>query len=432
MSAKRTLDSFFQPVASKKVKLATDAAPIPTAETTRTDHRSAIITPTNAYESLTSANDLLLPSTESPSTYPSYAASIPQLPAALADVLATSTPAHSGKPMTHAPDLDLLYFQPFLPRPAATALFTFLRASLPFYRVKYSIKRGSTETEINTPRYTTVFGLDANAKFSPGTSENPDVAGTSILDAKTGKPLPEATYTCRPQPIPECLDLLRRLVEAFTGSEYNFVLVNYYASGQDSISYHSDDEKFLGHEPAIASLSLGATRDFLMRHKPLARDARKDATAGISGNRGTVGGKKGAGKVDAENEELTEEDLAVREAHKNPLKLPMAGGDMVLMRGRSQSHWLHSVPKRAGKGGGEQGRINITFRKALVKGGTENYYQYNVGRGPPMRWDMKRKEMVELEPTRSIEKSEDKDGDKAWTRTATKYGIDFERKWHEK
>ena len=72
--------------------------------------------------------------------------------------------------------------------------------------------------------------------------------------------------------------------------------------------------------------------------------------------------------------------------NEKPLKLPLASGDMVLMRGRTQSNWLHSIPKRKG-GESERGRINITFRKALVRGGTENYYQYNVGKGEVWGWD---------------------------------------------
>ena len=78
--------------------------------------------------------------------------------------------------------------------------------------------------------------------------------------------------------------------------------------------------------------------------------------------------------------------------NEKPLKLPLASGDMVLMRGRTQSNWLHSIPKRKG-GESERGRINITFRKALVRGGTENYYQYNVGKGEVWRWDNVKGEM---------------------------------------
>ena len=155
---------------------------------------------------------------------------------------------------------------------------------------------------------------------------------------------------CEPRPIPACLDQLRQITEVFTGSSYNFCLVNYYAGGNDSISYHSDDERFLGPEPAIASFSLGARRDFLLRHKPP---------------------KNG--------EMLGDEDSKV-------LKYPLVSGDMILMRGKTQANWLHSIPKRKG-GEVDKGRINITFRKAMVPGGTANYYQYNVGVGEVYKWN---------------------------------------------
>lgn len=197
---------------------------------------------------------------------------------------------------------------------------------------------------------TTVFGVDETSRFAPD--------GT-LIDAQTSKPIPKDKYTtCKPRPIPHCLDELRKITEVFTSSTYNFCLVNYYASGNDSISYHSDDERFLGPNPSIASFSLGAKRDFLLKHKP----------------------PKGAS-----NAELTA-------ASEKPLKLALVSGDMVLMRGLTQSNWLHSIPKRKG-GESDKGRINITFRKAMVKYGTENYYQYNVGNGAVWKWDSKSKEM---------------------------------------
>ena len=78
--------------------------------------------------------------------------------------------------------------------------------------------------------------------------------------------------------------------------------------------------------------------------------------------------------------------------NEKPLKLPLASGDMILMRGKTQANWLHSIPKRKG-GESDRGRINITFRKAMVKGGTENYYQYNVGNGCVWRWDSQKGKM---------------------------------------
>ena len=304
--SKRPLDNFFKPTQSKKARV----------------------------ESSDDASD-----------HATYPWSILQLPPDLNASLGFA-PATEGKAINDQPDLDLLYFQPYTSRDVAKDLFDFLRDSLFFYRVQYKIKRGLVETQINTPRFTTVFGVDGSSRFAPD---------GSLLDARTGHPVPKDRYKCQPRPIPGCLDSLRTLVEGSTGAAYNFCLVNYYADGNDSISYHSDDERFLGPEPTIASISLGGTRDFLMKHKPVPTDPS-----------------------------LSE---------RKPLKLPLGSGDMVLMRGRTQSNWLHSIPKRKGGESG-RGRINITFRRAMVKGGTENYYQYNVGTGGIFKWNGEKKEMV--------------------------------------
>lgn len=136
-------------------------------------------------------------------------------------------------------------------------------------------------------------------------------------------------------------------MEEVTGETYNFTLVNYYSTGNDSISYHSDSEQFLGPEPCIASISLGAPRDFMLRH--------------------------------VKHKEL---GLPVQ-------KYSLHDGDMVVMRGRTQHDWEHSIPKRKNA----DGRINITFRRGRVKYATQNYYTYNVGTGPLHRWNGS--EMVE-------------------------------------
>lgn len=285
--------------------------------------------------------DISLEASTDNSRHPTYPFAVPHLPPDISDALGFA-PDDEGKAINDQPDLDLLYFQPYVPQSIHRQLFRFLRAELFFYRVQYKIKRGPVETQINTPRFTTVFGVDQSSRFS---------ANGSVVDATSGAPVPSDRYKCRPRPLPQCLDFLRTLTEGSTGEKFNFCLVNYYASGSDSISYHSDDERFLGPDPAIASFSLGAKRDFLMKHKP---DPKIEV--------------------------------------KPPLKLPLASGDMVLMRGKTQSNWLHSIPKRKG-GEADLGRINITFRKALVRGGTENYYQYNVGTGPPYRWNEQKQEM---------------------------------------
>lgn len=307
----RTLDSFFAPPPTKRSRL---------ADADKTDDSSV-----------------------PRSTHPTYPFSIPHLTPGILETL-NFAPAEEGRVINDKPDLDLLYFKPYIPKEISRDLFDFLRSKLFFYRVKYTIKRGPTETLINTPRYTTVFGIDETSRF--------DAQG-EVVEAVSGKPVVKGAYKCQPRPLPECLDVLRKLTENATGCTFNFALVNYYASGDDSISYHSDDERFLGPLPAIASFTLGVQRDFLLKHKPT---EQKD------------------------------------ESETKPLKFPLASGDMILMKGKTQSCWLHSIPKRKGGEVGK-GRINITFRKAMVKGGTENYYRYNVGDGGVFSWDDVKRDM---------------------------------------
>ncbi|WPG97993.1 Hypothetical protein R9X50_00077600 [Acrodontium crateriforme] len=278
------------------------------------------------------------------SNHQTYPFAIPFLPSDINEML-NFAPASEGRVINDQPDLDLIYYQPYIPKEAQKDLFEFLRQELFFYRVKYTIKRGNVETLINTPRFTTVYGLDETARF--------DSSG-AIVDSNTEKAVTKGTYKCQPRPLPQCLDHLRTLTENATSQKFNFALVNYYASGNDSISYHSDDERFLGPDPAIASFTLGAKRDFLMKHKPTSSDYISE---------------------------------------KQPMKLQLASGDMILMKGRTQSQWLHSIPKRK-TGEADKGRINITFRRAMVKGGTENYYRYNVGDGEVFRWNANRREMT--------------------------------------
>lgn len=320
--SKRTLDTFFLAPSAKKLRLSQDV--------------SATLPPVGC---MPAAMD----------DHPSYPWAVPHLPAPIKEELELLVTAE-GQDINNQPDLDLLYFQPFIPQSIERALFEFLRSELFFYRVKYTIKRFGVETQINTPRYTTVFGVDETSRF---VTEPPSIVDVS----HPFKPVSKTKYKCQPRPIPECLDFLRRVTEAATDTKYHFCLVNYYATGADSISVHSDNERFLGHDPAIASFSLGAKRDFLMKHKPFAPEA---------------------GVVAPET---------------TPIKLALASGDMVLMRGRTQSHWVHSIPKRKG-GEVDKGRINITLRKAMVPYGTENYYHYNVGNGSAYKWNKEKREMV--------------------------------------
>ena len=121
------------------------------------------------------------------------------------------------------------------------------------------------------------------------------------------------------QPFTPALAAIRARIEALTGTAFNSVLLNLYRDGADGMSWHSDDEPELGPEPLIASLSLGATRRFLLR--------RRDANA-------------------------------------SRFALELADGSLLLMEPPLQAHWQHSVPKTRRATGA---RINLTWRRILPR-----------------------------------------------------------------
>jgi alkylated DNA repair dioxygenase AlkB len=131
---------------------------------------------------------------------------------------------------------------------------------------------------------------------------------------------PEAVYTysgvtMKPAPWTAALTELRRAVEAVSGSAFNSVLLNLYRGGQDSMGWHSDDEPELGMNPVIASLSFGAERRFLLRHRALPEERRE---------------------------------------------IVLEHGSLLVMGGALQHHWQHSVPKSVRI---HTPRINLTFRQ---------------------------------------------------------------------
>jgi alkylated DNA repair dioxygenase AlkB len=129
---------------------------------------------------------------------------------------------------------------------------------------------------------------------------------------------PEAKYTYsgienEPKPMTPILDKIREILEKHTHCQFNSVLLNYYRSGRDSIYWHSDDEPELGKNPTIASISLGATRTFHLRHK------------------------------------IT----------KELIQIPLTHGTLLIMAGEIQHKWEHSIPKEPTI---RKPRINLTFR----------------------------------------------------------------------
>jgi alkylated DNA repair dioxygenase AlkB len=112
---------------------------------------------------------------------------------------------------------------------------------------------------------------------------------------------------------PSYLNELRLRVEQKTGQAYNALLINYYRDGQDSNGWHADNEKSLGKNPSIASLSLGATRRFEFNH--LTKGTRQ--------------------------------------------KILLTAGSLLHMHGAIQHHYKHQLPKMSGL---LEARLNLTFR----------------------------------------------------------------------
>lgn len=132
---------------------------------------------------------------------------------------------------------------------------------------------------------------------------------------------PDRTYVysgIRNEPVrwTELLSNIKILVESLTSEKFNSVLLNCYRNNDDSMGFHSDDEKELGPEPSIASLTFGDSRTFIFKHK-------------------------------------FEKDLP-------PVRIKLENGSLLLMRGKTQKYWKHAINRESRLCGP---RINLTFRK---------------------------------------------------------------------
>lgn len=121
-----------------------------------------------------------------------------------------------------------------------------------------------------------------------------------------------------PLPWTDTLARMRTVVQDIAHERFNSVLLNYYRDHRDSMGFHSDDEKELGPTPVIASLSLGATRTFVLKHK-------------------------------------TRPEL-------NPVRLELPSGSLLLMKGLTQKNWKHGINKQSRPCGP---RVNLTFRRIV-------------------------------------------------------------------
>jgi alkylated DNA repair dioxygenase AlkB len=125
--------------------------------------------------------------------------------------------------------------------------------------------------------------------------------------------------TLTPLPWSEGVAHVRAIASQAAGEHFNSVLFNLYRDGRDSMGFHSDDEPELGLAPCIASVSLGATRKFRLRPRRM---------------KGML----------------------------EPLEVGLGHGSLLVMRGGTQAHWVHGVPKEPGV---DAPRVNLTFRRVF-------------------------------------------------------------------
>ncbi|MDQ7947974.1 MAG: alpha-ketoglutarate-dependent dioxygenase AlkB [Pedobacter sp.] len=115
---------------------------------------------------------------------------------------------------------------------------------------------------------------------------------------------------------PELL-MIKNIVEPIAGISFNSVLLNYYRDGQDSVAWHSDNEKALGPKPTIASVTFGQVREFDIRNKA---------------------------------------------DHSEKYSIRLEHGSLLLMKGDLQTKWDHRVAKSTKP---MKPRINLTFRVVI-------------------------------------------------------------------
>lgn len=115
--------------------------------------------------------------------------------------------------------------------------------------------------------------------------------------------------------LPELLEL-KQLVESLTKETYNSCLLNLYHDGSEGMAWHSDSEKDLKPEGEIASMTFGAERKFSFKHK------------------------ESKVKIDVQLEH----------------------GSLLVMKGTTQTHWLHRLPPTKVI---HKSRINLTFRTII-------------------------------------------------------------------
>ncbi|MFE3870976.1 alpha-ketoglutarate-dependent dioxygenase AlkB family protein [Flavobacterium sp. ZS1P70] len=183
------------------------------------------------------------------------------------------------------PDAEVIYYPNFFNKEEANSIYAELINEIPWQQDEITVY-GKKHPQ---PRLTALFGNE-------------------------GKPYSYSNIKMQPHPWNSLLQKIKSQVEHVSDTIFTTVLLNKYRDGKDSNGWHADNEKELGTNPIIASISFGAERTFQLKH-----NSDKDQKKSIL----------------------------------------LEHGSLLLMKGMTQHFWKHQIPKTAKPIGP---RINLTFR----------------------------------------------------------------------
>lgn len=183
------------------------------------------------------------------------------------------------------PDAEIIYFPSFLSLEESNSLFLELLENTPWQQDEIMVYG----KKYPQPRLTALYGNEE-------------------------KPYSYSNIVMHPHHWTSSLEKIKLLVENISNVNFTTVLLNYYRDGNDGNGWHADNEKELGSNPIIASLSLGAERNFQLKH----------------------------------NNDASQKKNIILE-----------NGSLLLMKGSTQHFWKHQIPKTKKTIGA---RINLTFR----------------------------------------------------------------------
>ena len=183
------------------------------------------------------------------------------------------------------PDADIEYYPNFFESNRADEFFEKLKNEIPWQQDNITVF-GKTHPQ---PRLTALFGNE-------------------------GKPYSYSNIVMQPNTWNPLLLFIKNEIEEICQENFTTVLLNYYRDGKDSNGWHADNEKELGRNPVIVSVSFGSERSFHLQHNTI---------------------------------------------KEQKLKINLEHGSLLIMKGTTQHYWKHQIPKTAKEIGS---RINLTFR----------------------------------------------------------------------